>query len=114
MMNLFLGEEVFRRGVSEYLKKHKYGNAEQDDLWASLTEQVSHNSSVLVQQNSVFFLSDDSCIISTNRWSLKADTSPLMQAASFLPGNSNPRKDMQLEDLQKIQNNQSDLKKAQH
>lgn len=48
MMNLFLGEEVFRRGVSEYLKKHRYSNAEQDDLWASLTEQVSHNSSFLV------------------------------------------------------------------
>lgn len=47
MMNLFLGEEVFRRGVSEYLKKHRYGNAEQDDLWASLTEQVSHNRSFL-------------------------------------------------------------------
>jgi len=40
MMNLFLGEEVFRHGVSEYLKKHRYGNAEQDDLWASLTEQA--------------------------------------------------------------------------
>lgn len=40
MMNLFLGEEVFRHGVSEYLKKHRYGNAEQDDLWSSLTEQA--------------------------------------------------------------------------
>lgn len=29
MMHLFLGEEAFRWGVSKYLKKHKYGNAEQ-------------------------------------------------------------------------------------
>lgn len=29
MMHLFLGEESFRWGVSNYLKKHKYGNAEQ-------------------------------------------------------------------------------------
>ncbi|XP_046670632.1 aminopeptidase N-like isoform X3 [Homalodisca vitripennis] len=44
MMSLFLGENVFKRGVSEYLKKHKYGNAEQDDLWVSLTEQAhKHN-----------------------------------------------------------------------
>lgn len=40
MMSLFLGEEVFRHGVSEYLKKHQYKNAEQDDLWAALTEQA--------------------------------------------------------------------------
>lgn len=38
MMNLFLGEGIFRTGVSNYLKKYAYGNAEQDDLWQSLTE----------------------------------------------------------------------------
>ena len=41
MMHSFLGEEVFRRGVSKYLKKHAYGNAEQDDLWAALTEEAA-------------------------------------------------------------------------
>ncbi|XP_017783439.1 PREDICTED: aminopeptidase N-like isoform X1 [Nicrophorus vespilloides] len=40
MMTLFLGEETFRMGVSNYLKKHKYGNAEQDDLWSSLTTEA--------------------------------------------------------------------------
>ncbi|XP_039275254.1 thyrotropin-releasing hormone-degrading ectoenzyme-like, partial [Nilaparvata lugens] len=40
MMNLFLGEEVFRQGVSNYLKAHRYSNAEQDDLWAALTDQA--------------------------------------------------------------------------
>ncbi|CAG9861266.1 unnamed protein product [Phyllotreta striolata] len=46
MMNLFLGEEVVRTGVSNYLKKHKFGNAEQDDLWESLTEEA-HKRNVL-------------------------------------------------------------------
>lgn len=46
MMNLFLGEETFRTGVSNYLKKHAFGNAEQDDLWKSLTE-VAHQTQVL-------------------------------------------------------------------
>ncbi|KAK6617705.1 hypothetical protein RUM44_005293 [Polyplax serrata] len=52
MMNLFLGEETFRTGVSNYLKKHAYGNAEQDDLWESLTE-VAHKNQVLPQYMSV-------------------------------------------------------------
>lgn len=43
MMNLFLGEETFRKGVSKYLKKHEYGNAEQDDLWDSLTREAHRN-----------------------------------------------------------------------
>lgn len=40
MMHLFLGEDAFRWGVSNYLKKHKYGNAEQDNLWDCLTEEA--------------------------------------------------------------------------
>lgn len=43
MMHLFLGEETFRKGVSNYLKRHKYGNAQQDDLWNSLTEEAHKN-----------------------------------------------------------------------
>ena len=29
MMANFLGQDVFNRGIEEYLKKHKYGNAKQ-------------------------------------------------------------------------------------
>lgn len=43
MMSLFLGEETVRRGVSNYLNKHKFSNAEQDDLWESLTEEAHKN-----------------------------------------------------------------------
>ncbi|XP_046683122.1 aminopeptidase N-like isoform X2 [Homalodisca vitripennis] len=57
MMNLFLGEEVFRHGVSEYLKKHRYGNAAQDDLWASLTEQA-HKANTLSAELSVKLIMD--------------------------------------------------------
>uniref|UniRef100_A0A1B6D6B8 Aminopeptidase n=1 Tax=Clastoptera arizonana TaxID=38151 RepID=A0A1B6D6B8_9HEMI len=52
MMNSFLGEEVFQQGVSNYLKLHKYSNAEQDDLWKSLTDKA-HESGALPKDMSV-------------------------------------------------------------
>ncbi|ETN63860.1 protease m1 zinc metalloprotease [Anopheles darlingi] len=43
MMHQFLGEETFRDGVARYLRRHIYGNAQQDDLWAALTEEAHAN-----------------------------------------------------------------------
>lgn len=43
MMHRFLGEETFRKGISNYLKKHEFGNAEQDNLWECLTEEAYKN-----------------------------------------------------------------------
>lgn len=40
MMNTFLGEETFKQGIRNYIDKHKYGNAEQDDLWRALTNEA--------------------------------------------------------------------------
>lgn len=57
MMNLFLGEDTFRTGVSNYLKKYAYGNAEQDDLWQSLTE-VAHKSGSLPANTTVKMIMD--------------------------------------------------------
>ncbi|XP_066967140.1 aminopeptidase N-like [Macrobrachium rosenbergii] len=37
MMNYFLSEETFKKGISSYLSDHKFGAADQDDLWESLT-----------------------------------------------------------------------------
>uniref|UniRef100_A0A224XI48 Aminopeptidase n=1 Tax=Panstrongylus lignarius TaxID=156445 RepID=A0A224XI48_9HEMI len=45
MMHKFLGQS-FEHGVSDYLKEHKYGNAEQDDLWKSLTERAHKEGSL--------------------------------------------------------------------
>jgi puromycin-sensitive aminopeptidase len=36
MLEQYLGPEVFREGVREYLRRHAYGNAETGDLWAAL------------------------------------------------------------------------------
>lgn len=36
MLEQFLGEEAFRRGLGEYLKAHSYGNATTEDLWSAL------------------------------------------------------------------------------
>jgi aminopeptidase N len=43
MMHKFLGEDSFQQGVSNYLKKHEYANAKQDDLWDALTETAHKN-----------------------------------------------------------------------
>ncbi|MCI4364490.1 MAG: M1 family metallopeptidase [Thermoplasmata archaeon] len=40
MIEAYLGEDVFRRGVAAYLERYQYGNARGDDLWAIL-ESVS-------------------------------------------------------------------------
>ncbi|KAJ8715807.1 hypothetical protein PYW07_010289 [Mythimna separata] len=37
MMTMFLGDEVFRKAINNYLNKYSYANAEQDDLWRELT-----------------------------------------------------------------------------
>ncbi|HUI86482.1 MAG TPA: M1 family metallopeptidase [Nitrososphaerales archaeon] len=38
MIETFVGEKAFRRGVSKYLKTHSYSNAVGADLWKSLEE----------------------------------------------------------------------------
>jgi len=38
MLESYLGEDTFRKGVSDYLSDHKYGNATSEDLWDSLSK----------------------------------------------------------------------------
>ncbi|MEO5723556.1 MAG: M1 family metallopeptidase [Ilumatobacteraceae bacterium] len=38
MLQQFIGEDEFRRGVSHYLTKHEYGNTETGDLWDGIEE----------------------------------------------------------------------------
>ena len=38
MLEQFLGEDIFREGVSRYLTIHSFSNTETDDLWNSLEE----------------------------------------------------------------------------
>ncbi len=38
MLHAYLGGENFRRGLSRYLDRHAYDNAETDDLWQALAE----------------------------------------------------------------------------
>ena len=40
MLEQFLGAEEFRKGISRYLKKHQYANAETGDLWDALEEST--------------------------------------------------------------------------
>ncbi|XP_045506733.1 aminopeptidase N-like isoform X2 [Colias croceus] len=43
MMTMFLGEDVFRKALHNYLITHSYNNAEQDDLWKELTQVSQQN-----------------------------------------------------------------------
>ena len=38
MLEQYLGEEVFRKGIGAYLRQHAFGNTETSDLWAALEE----------------------------------------------------------------------------
>lgn len=42
MLEGMLGEEVFRTGVSTYLKKFEFNNAETDDLWTELQKATQN------------------------------------------------------------------------
>ncbi|PHH59184.1 hypothetical protein CDD81_3652 [Ophiocordyceps australis] len=38
MISIYLGEDIFLKGVQQYLKKHAYGNTKTDDLWTALSD----------------------------------------------------------------------------
>ena len=40
MLEMFLGQDRFRAGVSHYLTKHSYANTETNDLWDAIEESV--------------------------------------------------------------------------
>ncbi|UJR17212.1 hypothetical protein I4U23_004107 [Adineta vaga] len=42
MMSMFLGAEIFQRGIQTYLKTYSYGSATQEDLWKSLSEATGN------------------------------------------------------------------------
>jgi len=48
MLEGILGEEVFRIGVSAYLKRFAFNNAETDDLWTEL--QIATQNTVDVKK----------------------------------------------------------------
>nr|XP_054773505.1 glutamyl aminopeptidase-like [Lytechinus pictus] len=47
MLNNFLGESVFRAGVSEFLKFYQYGTAVTDNLWDKLSEAAAADGTII-------------------------------------------------------------------
>ncbi|XP_052844663.1 aminopeptidase Ey-like isoform X2 [Drosophila gunungcola] len=43
MMHFFMGQDAFRSGLKSYLERYAYKNAEQDNLWESLTQAAHKN-----------------------------------------------------------------------
>jgi tricorn protease interacting factor F2/3 len=50
MIESYLGEEEFRKGIQIYLKKFSYGNAEGKDLWLSLEEASKKGVEKIMQE----------------------------------------------------------------
>jgi aminopeptidase N len=43
MLENYVGEDIFRQGVRQYMKQHAYSNTTTDDLWAEITEAGGRN-----------------------------------------------------------------------
>ncbi|XP_039490659.1 aminopeptidase Ey-like [Drosophila santomea] len=63
MMHLFLEDEAFRNGLKSYLQMNAYKNAEQDNLWVSLT-QAAHKTGSLPKDYDIKTIMDS--------WTLQA------------------------------------------
>ena len=74
MLEDFIGEETFRKGLELYMKRHKYGNATTEDLWKALgraskldvgammsgwTKQAGYPMIEVVKKNSALVLSQE-------------------------------------------------------
>ena len=51
-----MGEEKFRSGLSSYLEKFRYGNAEGNDLWTELEKSSELNISSIIVSMTLSFL----------------------------------------------------------
>lgn len=49
MLEGFLGEDIFRSGLNEYLNVHAFGNADSNDLWAVFTKHTNNSFDVKVR-----------------------------------------------------------------
>jgi len=49
MLAAHLGQETFLKGVSAYLKNHKYGNATTNDLWSALSNASNQDVHALME-----------------------------------------------------------------
>ena len=60
MLEDVLGRDVFFQGLQHYLQKFKFSNAETNDLWQCLTEQVQNgqvNLSIKLLLSNLFIVS---------------------------------------------------------
>lgn len=53
MLERFLGEETYMKGIQKYIRDHQFGNAETKELWAAL-ESVSGKPVASIMQNWVY------------------------------------------------------------
>ena len=49
MLMNYVGEEAFKKGLTNYFNKHQYSNTEANDLWQAISESSSKNINLLMQ-----------------------------------------------------------------
>ncbi|KAK5280490.1 hypothetical protein LTR40_006276 [Exophiala xenobiotica] len=59
MLSNHLGQEVFLKGVGDYLKVHAYGNARTNDLWAALSAASGQDNADLAWDLLEFVISEE-------------------------------------------------------
>ncbi len=48
MLRCYIGDELFRKGLRLYFKKHAYQNTSREDLWGAMSEVTDHDISALM------------------------------------------------------------------
>lgn len=93
MIEAYIGENNFRKGLSKYLKKHKYSNAETEDLWKAL-EEVSSKPVGKIMKNWTgtpgypvidFESKDNSVILSQERFLAAGETTQTSEQKWLVP-----------------------------
>lgn len=87
MLAAYLGEDAFRRGLHDYLKRHQYSNATTEDLWQALGEASGKPVKAIMD---TWTKQDGYPILTVER---KGDSLKLSQSRFFLSGLPRKEKD---------------------
>lgn len=49
MLEQYLGEETFRKGIALYMERHAYGNTHGEDLWRALTDESGEDVAAIME-----------------------------------------------------------------
>ncbi len=120
MLEDFMGEETFRKGLELYMKRHKYGNATTEDLWAALRKasgiDVKKMMSGWIKQAGYPMIEVEKkgpvTVLSQKRFLMEGDDKASVweipvKAAGFSFVMDKPRKEIRSKDITKLNSGQT-------